>query len=234
MKSKKTVILVLIILAAALICAAVLYKNLSSKVPSSETVVSENTEAGETVPYEAPETKQEVTENESASPDVTEEQSGQAEPEEPASTPEEEPASDLPDAADFTVDDKDGAEVRLTDMLGKPVIVNFWATWCPPCKAELPHFQKACKEYGDQIQFMMVDLMDGSRETDTTLQAFMLANGYTFPLFVDRSGDASRAYEIYSIPKTIAVTADGKLLSERIGSMTESDLADLIQKLLEN
>lgn len=68
-------------------------------------------------------------------------------------------------APDFPVLDADGNIVRLSDMFGKPVVINFWATWCPPCKRELPDFDRLCREYGDRVVFMMVNLTDGRRDT---------------------------------------------------------------------
>lgn len=68
-------------------------------------------------------------------------------------------------APDFPVLDADGNIVRLSDMFGKPVVINFWATWCPPCKRELPDFYRLCREYGDRVVFMMVNLTDGRRDT---------------------------------------------------------------------
>ena len=68
-------------------------------------------------------------------------------------------------APDFTVLDANGKRIRLSDNFGKPIVINFWATWCPPCKRELPDFDKLCKEYGDKVVFMMVNLTDGRRDT---------------------------------------------------------------------
>ena len=95
---------------------------------------------------------------------------------------------DLPQkvfAPDFTVYDADGNEVHLSDFRGKPVVLNFWASWCGPCKMEMPDLEKAYQEYGDQIQFMLVDLTDGSQETVEKASAFIKEQGYTFPVFYD-------------------------------------------------
>ena len=84
----------------------------------------------------------------------------------------------LPQATDFTMTDRDGKEVSLSDYAGKPVIVNFWATWCGPCKEELPYFEEAYEKYGEQIQFLMVDLSDGYAETPENAIAFAEEHGY--------------------------------------------------------
>ena len=68
-------------------------------------------------------------------------------------------------APDFVVYDKDGNKVGLSDYLGKPVVLNFWASWCGPCASEMPDFEEAYKERGDKIQFLMINLTDGYQET---------------------------------------------------------------------
>jgi len=72
--------------------------------------------------------------------------------------PEETTQPDIPPAPDFTVYDMDGNEVHLYDFVGKPVVVNFWASWCGPCKSEMPDFEEKFGEYGDEIVFMMVNI----------------------------------------------------------------------------
>ena len=74
-------------------------------------------------------------------------------------------AEDLVPAPDFIVYDAEGTAFRLSDFKGKPVVVNFWASWCPPCRSEMPHFDQVYSEVKDDVMFMMVDLVDGQRET---------------------------------------------------------------------
>lgn len=68
-------------------------------------------------------------------------------------------------APDFIMTDADGNEVSLSDFIGKPIVLNFWATWCSPCKSELPTFDAAYATYGEDVQFIMLNLTDGYRET---------------------------------------------------------------------
>lgn len=140
---------------------------------------------------------------------------------------------ELPDAVDFEVEDAEGNILKLSDFIGeKPVIVNFWASWCPPCRAELPDFDKAYQEYGDQIHFLMVNLTDGAKETKATAQALIDAEGFTFPVYFDTMGQASAGYSLYSIPVTIAVSADGKLVSQQVGALSEAAVNQLVEMLL--
>lgn len=92
--------------------------------------------------------------------------------------------------SDFTAVDGEGNEVSLSDYFGKPVVLNFWASWCPPCKAEMPHFESAYQENAD-IQFLMVNMTTSSRESLTAAKEFIQAEGYTFPVLFDTEGNAA-------------------------------------------
>ena len=129
-----------------------------------------------------------------------------------------------PPAPDFTVYDADGNEVRLSDFVGKPVVLNFWASWCGPCQGEMPDFQQMYQQYGDEIQFMMVNLTDGSRETVSSASAFVKNKGYTFPVFYDTDLDAATVYGVYSIPITILIDAQGSYVAHAAGAVTADAL----------
>ena len=116
-------------------------------------------------------------------------------------------------APDFTVVDGTGAEVKLSDFVGKPVVLNFWASWCPPCKAEMPDFEEAYKKYKDDVVFMMVDMTDGVQETVDQAQAHIASCGYTFPVYFDTNSEAAYAYYVSSIPQTFFIDAGGNLVA---------------------
>ena len=120
-------------------------------------------------------------------------------------------------APDFTVYDEEENEVHLSDYAGRPVIVNFWASWCGPCKSEMPDFQVAYEELGDEIQFLMINMTDGSRETVAGASEFIAGQGYTFPVFYDSQSDAAGTYGVYSLPTTYFIDADGYAMARAIG-----------------
>ena len=127
-------------------------------------------------------------------------------------------------APNFTVQDTAGKQVALHDLVGKPVIVNFWASWCPPCKAEMPDFEAAYKEHGDTIQFMMVNMTDGGRETVATAEQFIKGQGYTFPVYFDTEQEAAITYGVSAIPTTYFINAQGNLVAYAAGAISAQQL----------
>ena len=134
-------------------------------------------------------------------------------------------------APDFQVTDFEGNEVRLSDVVGRPVIVNFWASWCGPCRSELPEFDAAYESYGEDVAFMMVDLTVGYSETVESATDFVQQEGYSFPVYYDTDGNAVTAYGINSIPVTVAVDADGNIVSGYIGAIDGTAIEGLLEKI---
>ena len=132
----------------------------------------------------------------------------------------------------FTVYTESGEAVRLSDLRGKPAIVNFFASWCGPCRSEMPHFDEAYRMYGEQISFLMVDLCAYGNDTMENARAMVEAGGWSFPVCYDTQGEAVNAYAIRSMPTTIFVSADGTLVAKRIGAMTQAQLLQEIEGLL--
>ena len=131
-------------------------------------------------------------------------------------TSAEEP--ELMPAPDFTVYDGDGNEVRLSDYIGRPVVLNFWASWCGPCQMEMPEFQEKYEELGEEIQFLMIN-MTGGRETLESAQEFIAEHGYTFPVLYDTDTDAAIAYGAYSLPTTYFIDAEGNAVAQATGAI---------------
>ena len=135
-------------------------------------------------------------------------------------------------APDFTVYDASGKAHKLSDFKGKPVVVNFWASWCGPCKIELPSFQAQWEKYGDQVEFLMVNLVDNASETLASAQDYLATTDYTFPVYFDTEQSAAYTYAVYSIPTTIFVDADGNLVNRVSGIINLDPLEQYIQQLL--
>ena len=146
-----------------------------------------------------------------------------------AATETTEPANLAPD---FTVEDTEGNSVKLSDFLGTPVVLNFWASWCGPCKAEMPEFEEAYQTYGDQVQFMMVDLVSGRSETKEMGMEVIEEAGYTFPVFFDVNQEASAVYGISAIPMSCFINADGEIVMQQVGMLSADVLEQGIQAIL--
>lgn len=152
----------------------------------------------------------------------------------------EEPTTERPTAdhsgrdkvIDFTVKDSDGNDVNLADLLDKPIVVNFWATWCGPCREELPYFERAAAEYGDRVNFMMVNLTDGYSDTVRSVKRFIREYGFTFPVYFDTEESAAYAYGISAIPMTLFINSDGTIAEQYIGGLSERMLNGYIEALL--
>lgn len=127
-------------------------------------------------------------------------------------------------APNFTVADIDGNAVSLTDYFGKPIVLNFWASWCPPCKSEMPHFDSAAAEYNGEITFLMVNMTDGSRETVEVAAAYIAEQGYTFPVLYDIDTDAAMTYSVYSLPTTYFIDSAGNLIANAVGAIDAETL----------
>ena len=127
-------------------------------------------------------------------------------------------------APDFTVYDLERNEVHLSDFIGKPVILNFWASWCGPCQSEMPEFNEEYLALSDDVAFLMVNLTDGTRETVEGASAFIARKGYAFPVLYDTSGEAASAYAVYSIPVTYFIDAQGHAVAQATGAIGASTL----------
>ncbi len=137
-------------------------------------------------------------------------------------------------APDFTVFDMDGNAVTLSDFRGKPVILNFWASWCGPCKAEMPDFEEAYKEYGEDLHFVIVNLTDGRSETLESASGYIAETGYTFPVYYDTAMEAAYTYGISSIPITVFVDAEGVIVGGQVGMISADELQQNIDTLLDS
>jgi thiol-disulfide isomerase/thioredoxin len=137
---------------------------------------------------------------------------------EPAESTEPEP---IP-APDFTVLDWDGNEVKLSDYIGKPVVLNFWAHWCGPCQMEMPEFNAAYERLGGEVTFLMVH--EGAAVEDGKDK--VTEGGYTFPVVFDVDSSAGNTYGITAYPTTFFINKEGNLQAYYMGAMD----ANLLQQ----
>lgn len=126
-------------------------------------------------------------------------------------------------ASDFTVLDEKGNKVKLSDYFGKPIVLNFWASWCYYCKEEMPDFNEAYKKHSD-IQFLMVNATDGASETIGSAKNYVDSQGFDFPIYFDTYFEASNAYQVTGLPMTVFIDKNGKLITYTSGMLTASEL----------
>ena len=130
-------------------------------------------------------------------------------------------------APDFTFTDLvTGKTTKLSDLRDKPVYLNFWATWCPPCVKELPHIQAKYEQYKDRIHFLAISV-DSEQEAPAQ---FISSKGYTFTVGYGNEREISRAYNIEAIPASYIIGTDGTIKAQSVGSMDEADLESFLKK----
>ena len=220
MKSNKLLIGVVLLLVSLIACATFFYDKLKDVAGTTHLVllddnVSQVNEAAPSTPA-AEEATPHSPQPQQAQPVNT--------PTDEEQEPEKKPLSmSIPD---FTVYDVNGNEVKLSDFVGKPIVLNFFASWCGPCKSEMPDFEAAYKERGDEVQFLMINLTDGYYETVESASSFIEQSGYTFPVFYDTSSSAAIAYSVVSIPTTYFIDAEGNIVAKATGALSAKSLAE--------
>lgn len=136
-------------------------------------------------------------------------------------------------APDFSLQTLEGETVSLSELRGQAVLVNLWATWCPPCRAEMPAIQKLYDEYKDQ-GFMVLAVNMTYQDNPQSVLPFTRENNLTFPILLEETGEMARKYELRSLPSSFFVNRDGIIQEVVIGGpMSEALLRTRIESILE-
>ena len=131
-------------------------------------------------------------------------------------------------APDFTGELMDGTSITLSELQGKPVIINFWATWCGPCVKEMPAFERLKDDFGDKIGIIAVNCGDDAG----TVKDFVEENGYTFPVVLDEEYSISMLYPTNSIPYTVVVDAEGRVTHISTGALDADTMYERYKEAL--
>ncbi len=140
-------------------------------------------------------------------------------------------------AVDFTLTDQFGNTHSLSDYKGKTIFLNFWATWCPPCRAEMPDIQKiyenANTDGDDALIILGVAAPNYGRETDEEgIKQFLEENGYTYPVLMDNDAELFEAYGIYSYPTTFMIDREGNVFGYASGQLSEDTMRSIIEQTM--
>lgn len=129
----------------------------------------------------------------------------------------------------FELQTFDGKTVKLSDLKGKPVVLNLWASWCGPCRSEMPDLEQAYQQHKDKIQFYGINFTASDQEEAAL--AMMKELGVTFPSLKDPSGDVFQRYQAVSIPTTYAIDKNGMVVEKRVGAISKIQIDGLFQRL---
>ena len=230
MNNKKKTIILIALFVVLMAGASVLYNNLSKNY-QPDTLLSENDKSNTSSDNTA---ANESNFNTESNDTATNSPSSDSESAETTSQTEDSSSEMKNLAPNFTVYDLEANEVNLTDFFGKPIIVNFWASWCSPCKMEMPDFNEAYETYKDEIEFLMVNMTDGSRETVEKASSFIAESGYTFPVYYDTDYSAAFTYSVSSLPTSYFINAKGELVTYARGAIDAATLEKGINMIYNN
>lgn len=134
-------------------------------------------------------------------------------------------------ARDFTLTSLDGSEVSLSDFEDSVVLVNFWATWCPPCRAEIPDLEEAYRAYQDD-GFVVLGI--NVEESHKVVEPFVDSMGMTYPVLLDERGQVMQEYRARGLPMSLLVDRDGVIQQRHMGTLTADQLESYLDKFLWN
>ncbi len=132
-------------------------------------------------------------------------------------------------APDFTLETLEGKTVTLSELKGKKVFMNFWASWCPPCLEEMPEIQ-AFVDANPDIVVLAIDFRN-TEKSDEVVQEFITKNEYTFPVLLDRTGSIGNAYKVLTLPTSYFINTEGVIEYKFIGPLNVDKITEIIQTL---
>ena len=219
MNSKKTLIVLVVALVAVIALASIAYGALGNRVQNEKGSTATSQASSSTAADTQADAGQSAAAGQNGTSGAQGAASNQAQP-------------DM-QTYDFTVENIKGESVKLSSMQGKPTVVGFWATWCPPCQAEAPAVQELYERYGDRVNFMMIDATDGQRETAEMAKEWIDQGGYTYPVYLDTNNMmASYTFQVANLPTTVVFDAQGNVFDYFVGAMTTEDMSQLFEDLL--
>ena len=139
------------------------------------------------------------------------------------------PVAEGEEASDFEITLSDGTAFKLSEQRGKVVLVNLWATWCPPCVAEMPDLQKLSEDYAEELVVLGVNVGDTAEDA----AAFMEENGYTYPVAMDTTGEVFAAYGVRAFPTTFMIDREGNVFGYVESTLTRDIMDSIVQKTLD-
>ena len=147
---------------------------------------------------------------------------------------EEKKGTEYAKAPDFIMWDQQGDQTSLQEILeGKPAVINFWTSKCPPCKEEMPDFEELYQEIKDQVQFIMVDGVGCMGETEESGRAYVEEQGFTFPVYYDLEMDGVLNYGVRAFPTTYILNGEGRVVTGGSGMITKETLQELLEQVME-
>ncbi|PGX02752.1 MULTISPECIES: redoxin domain-containing protein [Bacillus] len=135
-------------------------------------------------------------------------------------------------APDFELTKLDGTNVKLSDLKGKKVILNFWATWCGPCQQEMPDMEAFYKEHKENVEILAINYTPSEKGGgEEKVSNFATEKGITFPILLDKNIDVTTAYKVITIPTSYFIDTKGVIQDKFIGPMTQKEMEKRIAKL---
>jgi len=136
-----------------------------------------------------------------------------------------------PSKLDFTLKDRNGVDVRLADYKGKVVLLNFWATWCGPCKVEIPEFVELYAQYKDR-GFVILGVLSQDTPTKDQLKSFLTENKMEYPVFFSSEPFEGAFGELWALPTSFLISRDGSVCAKQVGPVSKDDVERSLKSLL--